>query len=65
MVKYLDRDPENIEFQVLMGAYFFISKERLVHENQMYTIVKLLGDLGGISVMCFNAASFFAFIYSV
>lgn len=65
LTTYLDRDPEIIECQVLMGAYFFISKDRVIHENHLYTVVKLMGDLGGISVMCFNAASFFAFIYSV
>ena len=65
LVSYLGKDPETIEMQILMGSYFFISKEKLIHEKQLYTIMSMIGDLGGVSVMCFNIASICAYYYSV
>lgn len=37
-----------------MGAYFFLSEERLEHSRDMYNILKLLGAFGALSSVIFT-----------
>lgn len=52
------------EDSLIMGIYFFVDDYRVEHSRQVYTAIKILGDVGGISTSLIGVIGTFAYIYN-
>ena len=52
-----------IERHIILGTFHFISNERILHQRQVYTILNMLGDFGGLEGILLSMAC--AFCYNI
>jgi hypothetical protein len=48
MVSYQNGPQKRVEKHLLLGTFYFLSNDRILHQRQVYTILNMLGDFGGL-----------------
>jgi hypothetical protein len=62
-VSYQKGPQKIIEKHILFGSFYFLSNDRILHQRQVYTILNMLGDFGGLEGIVLSMV--FAFCYSM